>query len=72
MSHLIELPDDVYNALEEAAHACGTSPANWLREQLQQPAGILASAPCPPPEIDWTEQNGDDVFWQECRPTKPR
>jgi hypothetical protein len=34
MSRSIDLPDSVYTALEEAAVAAGTSPAEWIAAQL--------------------------------------
>jgi hypothetical protein len=38
MSRSVDLPDSVYAALEEAATAAGTSPAEWIASQLPQPA----------------------------------
>lgn len=73
MSHLIELPDDVYNALEEAAASCGTTPAKWLESQLKQlasaPAPALARCPEPVPTID---SDYNDVFWRETATPRPR
>jgi hypothetical protein len=34
MSHLVEIPDPVYSALEKAALAIGTTPAGWIAAQL--------------------------------------
>jgi predicted transcriptional regulator len=73
MSHLIELPDDVYNALEEAAANCGTTPAKWLAQALKQSAALSAE---PAQARDYHQGNGvcaldfDDVFWRES--TTPR
>ena len=64
MSHLIELPDPVYNALEEAAADCGTTPAKWIAEQLKRAAAPGAAKPCP--EVaEYDISNGDDVLWRE-------
>jgi hypothetical protein len=38
MSRSIDLPDPVYAALEEAATASGTTPAEWIAAHLPQPA----------------------------------
>src|SRR5687768_999218 len=38
MSRSIDLPDSVFAALEEAATASGTSPAEWIAAHLPQPA----------------------------------
>jgi len=38
MSRSIDLPDSVYAALEEAAAASGTTPADWIAAHLPQPA----------------------------------
>jgi hypothetical protein len=38
MSRSVDLPDSVYTVLEEAAAACGTSPAEWIAARLPQPA----------------------------------
>jgi hypothetical protein len=34
VSHRIELPDDLYNALDEAAKADGTTPIGWIASHL--------------------------------------
>lgn len=73
MSHLIELPDDVYNALEEAAASCGTTPAKWLAQMLKQPAAISTEAARPnahPLSNGACALDCDDIFWRE--PTAPR
>ncbi|MFL5382687.1 MAG: hypothetical protein ACJ8GN_09265 [Longimicrobiaceae bacterium] len=36
MSRSIDLPDSVYAALEAAASASGTTPAEWIAAQLSQ------------------------------------
>src|SRR5687767_5135975 len=38
MSRSVDLPDSVFAALEEAATASGTSPAEWIAAHLPQPA----------------------------------
>ncbi len=72
MSQLIELPDPIYDALEEAAADSGITPAKWIAEQLRR-----ASAPaCSPPIAEAAEyavSNGDDVLWREPpAPPRPR
>jgi hypothetical protein len=71
MSHVIELPDDVYNALEEAAANCGTTPAKWLADQLQQPALVTTTAAGTPSKSP-CEIDCDDVFWRETGTPRPR
>jgi hypothetical protein len=34
MSHLLEIPDDLYMALQAAAEACGTTPLGWIAAHL--------------------------------------
>lgn len=34
MSKSLELPDPVYDALEQAANACGTTPVGWIAAHL--------------------------------------
>jgi hypothetical protein len=34
MSHLLEIPDDLYIALQAAAEACGTTPLGWIAAHL--------------------------------------
>ncbi|HSU15372.1 hypothetical protein [Longimicrobium sp.] len=36
MSRMVELPDDIYQQVEEAAAAAGTTPAGWIAAQLPQ------------------------------------
>ena len=38
MSHVVEIPDPVYSALEKAALAVGTTPAGWIAAQLARAA----------------------------------
>jgi len=51
MSHLLEIPDEVYTALQAAAEACGPTPLGWIAAHLPpaaEPAGTheaLAEAP---------------------------
>ena len=42
MSHLLEIPDALYTALQAAAKACGTTPLGWIAAHLSpaaEPAG---------------------------------
>jgi hypothetical protein len=42
MSHLLDIPDDLYAALQAAAEACGTTPLGWIAAHLSpatEPAG---------------------------------
>jgi len=41
MSRSVELPEAVYAALEEAAAASGTTPAEWIAARVPQPAPAL-------------------------------
>lgn len=36
MAKTLELPDPVFDALQQAANACGTTPAAWIAAQLPQ------------------------------------
>lgn len=39
MNRTVELPDDVYAALREAAEASGMTPADWIAAHLPIPSG---------------------------------
>jgi hypothetical protein len=41
MSRSVDLPDSVYTALEAAATACGTTPAEWISARLPQPTSAI-------------------------------
>jgi hypothetical protein len=41
MSRSVELPEAVYAALEEAATASGTTPAEWIAARVPQPAPAI-------------------------------
>jgi hypothetical protein len=66
MSRTIELPDAVYAALEKAAQADGTTPADWIAAQI--PATTPARGETFPPNHAWLDrdflktyaQDGDD------------
>ena len=38
MSHLLEIPDELYTALQAAADARGTTPLGWIAAHLPQAA----------------------------------
>lgn len=38
MSHMLEIPDPLYAALEEAASAAGTTPLGWIAANLPRPS----------------------------------
>ena len=57
MSHLLEIPDDLYAALQAVAEACGTTPLGWTAAHLPpaaEPAAAAAqeeiAAPVAPPQ----------------------
>ena len=37
MSRMVEFPDGLYEQLEEAASAAGTTPIEWIAERLPKP-----------------------------------
>ncbi len=43
MSHLLEIPDELYTALQTAADASGTTPLGWIAAQLPQTAGTVGA-----------------------------
>jgi hypothetical protein len=43
MSHLLEIPDELYAALQAAADATGTTPLGWIAAQLPPPAGTVSA-----------------------------
>ena len=40
MSHILEIPDELYTALQEAAEATGTTPLGWIAAHLPTTKGI--------------------------------
>ena len=38
MSRMLELPDDVYEAMEDYCTRCGTTPEAWFRRAFVKPA----------------------------------
>jgi hypothetical protein len=47
MSHLLEIPDELYAALQAAAEACGTTPLEWIAAHLPPAAGITGTHATP-------------------------
>jgi hypothetical protein len=45
MSRTVELPDEVYQQVEEAAAAVGTTPAGWIAAQLPKRESEPPAAP---------------------------
>lgn len=48
MSRMLELPDTVYAALQEAAEASGMTPAAWIANHLPQTSTRSGEGPEPP------------------------
>ncbi len=40
MSYIIEIPDELYTALKEAAEATGTTPLGWIAAHFPKTKGI--------------------------------
>jgi hypothetical protein len=55
MSRTLELPDAVYLALEKAAQANGTTPADWIAAQI--PAMTLVNDETSPPKLEWLDRD---------------
>ncbi len=47
MSHLLEIPDDLYTALHAAAEACGTTPLEWIAAHLPSAAETTGTHDAP-------------------------
>ena len=47
MSHLLEIPDELYAALQAAADATGTTPLGWIAAQLPPTAGTVSAHDAP-------------------------
>jgi hypothetical protein len=47
MSHLLEIPDDLYTALQAAAEACGTTPLGWIAAHLPPAAETTSTHDAP-------------------------
>ena len=43
MSKILEIPDDLYEALRESADAQGVSPVDWIAARLGRDADVLTS-----------------------------
>lgn len=48
MSRMLELPDTVYAALQEAAEASGLTPAVWIANHLPEASAQTGEEPEPP------------------------
>lgn len=49
MSRMLELPDPVYTALQEAAAACGLTPADWISAHLPEAVAPTEKNDAEPP-----------------------
>lgn len=49
MSRTIEIPDGIYNALERAARAGGTTPVGWIEARLAEGQVEAPEPPSPRP-----------------------
>ena len=47
MSHLLEIPDDLYTALQAAAEVCGTTPLGWIAAHLPPAAETVGTHDMP-------------------------
>ena len=47
MSHLLEIPDALYSALQVAAEACGTTPLGWIAAHLPPAAETAGTHDAP-------------------------
>jgi hypothetical protein len=47
MSHLLEIPDELYTALQAAAEACGTTPLGWIAAHLSPAAEPASTSEAP-------------------------
>ena len=49
MSRTLEIPDGIYDALERAAGAGGTTPVEWIEARLAEARAIAVDSPDPKP-----------------------
>jgi hypothetical protein len=47
MSYLLDIPDELYAALQAAADANGTTPLGWIAAQLPPTAGTVSAHEAP-------------------------
>jgi len=47
MSHLLEIPDELYTALQATADAHGTTPLGWIAAQLPHTTGTVNAPEAP-------------------------
>jgi len=64
MTRSIELPEAVYTALEKAAQASGTTPADWIAAQIPAPHGANGTAVSP--QSDWLDRNFLRVYTNDA------
>jgi hypothetical protein len=64
MSRTIELPDPVYAALEQAARANGTTPAEWIAAHI--PAATPADGETAPPKREWLDRDFLKIYAQHA------
>jgi hypothetical protein len=63
MSRTIELPDAIYVALDQAARASGTTPADWIAAHLSPANG--ADSATVSPDKDWLDRDYLKTYAQE-------
>jgi hypothetical protein len=64
MSRTIELPDAVYDALEQAAQANGTTAAEWIAAQI--PAAAPADGQTHPRKLEWLDHDFLKIYAQHA------
>ena len=65
MSHLLEIPDELYAAIQAAADASGTTPLGWIAAQLPQAAETTGARMRPqeaPKHLPISSPGASDVY----------
>jgi hypothetical protein len=66
MSQRLNLPDGVYKALQQAAEAVGTTPADWIAAHLESPVASESSISS---RDDWIDRDFLKTYAQEADDT---
>jgi hypothetical protein len=66
MSHILELPDELYIALQAAADASGTTPLGWIAAHLEHVEGPKTLADLFVGRVGRIQSGGMERLSEEC------
>jgi len=66
MSHILELPDELYTALQAAADTSGTTPLGWIAAHLEHAEGPKTLADLFVGRVGRIQSGGMERLSEEC------